>query len=284
MPTLMAVYAHPDDEAFAGGVLARYAQQGVRTVLVTTTGGEAGEISDPTFATQENLGEVRAAELAEAARVLGIHRTLALGYRDSGMAGTPENDDPRSLHRADPDEATGRLVAVIRAERPQVLITHNEQGDYGHPDHVKTHRVVVAAFAAAGDPARFPEAGPAWAPSKLYIGAFPRSGMARWAESLRELGIEPPIANREFKDTEGRPVEFGTPDELITTEVDVADFVDLKRQAMLAHRTQFGPEHFLMKIPAEHFGRIWTTEWFRLLVGQRGGDPDAHERDLFAGL
>src|SRR5262245_55098748 len=140
VPTLMAVYAHPDDEVFAGGVLARYGGQGVRTVLVTMTGGEAGEISDPTLATPENLGQVRAAELAEATRLLGLSRTLALGYRDSGMAGTPENDDPRSLHRADLEDATGRLVAVLRAERPEVILTHDEQGDYGHPDHVKTHR------------------------------------------------------------------------------------------------------------------------------------------------
>jgi N-acetyl-1-D-myo-inositol-2-amino-2-deoxy-alpha-D-glucopyranoside deacetylase len=283
MPTLMAVYAHPDDETFAGGVLARYARQGCRTVLVTTTGGEAGEISDPILASPENLGQVRAAELAEAARLLGIHRTLALGYRDSGMAGTPENDDPRSLHRADLDEATERLVTVIRAERPEILLTHNEQGDYGHPDHIKTHRVVVAAFAAAGDPVRFPEAGPAWASSKLYVGAFPRSGLERWAETMRQAGIEPPMERRELKDAEGRPVEFGTPDELVTTEVEVADFANLKRRAMLAHRTQFGPEHFLAKLTPEQFGQLWATEYFRLLIGPRGGDG-ARERDLFAGL
>src|SRR5262245_4822129 len=234
----MAVFAHPDDEVFAGGALARYAGQGVRTVLVTATGGEAGEISDPSLATQENLGEVRAAELAEAARVLGLGRTLALGYRDSGMAGTPENDDPRSFHRADLDEATGRLVAVIRAERPQVVLTHAENGDYGHPDHVKTHRVAMAAFAAAGDPSRFPEAGAVWAPSKLYVGARPRSSMERWREMMLELGVEPPPP-RELKDVEGRPVEFGTPDELVTTEIDVTPFVELKQQAILAHRTQF---------------------------------------------
>jgi N-acetyl-1-D-myo-inositol-2-amino-2-deoxy-alpha-D-glucopyranoside deacetylase len=279
----MAVYAHPDDEVFSGGVLARYGGQGVRTVLVTTTGGEAGEISDPSLATPENLAEVRAAELAEAARVFGLARTLALGYRDSGMAGTPENDDPRSLHRADLEEATGRLVAVIRAERPQVLVTHNEQGDYGHPDHVKTHRVAVAAFAAAGDPTRFPEAGPAWTPSKLYVGAMPRSGMERWGELMREAGLEPP-PRRELKDVEGRPVEFGTPDELITTRIDVADVADLKRQAMLAHRTQFGPENFMLKLPPERFRSLWADEWFRLLIGPRGGDGREHERDLFEGL
>ncbi|HEY3082600.1 MAG TPA: PIG-L family deacetylase [Chloroflexota bacterium] len=282
MPTLMAVYAHPDDEVFAGGALARYAREGVRTVLVTTTGGEAGEISDATLATPENLAEVRAAELVEATRLLGLTRTLALGYRDSGMAGTPENDDPRSFHRADMEEATGRLVAVMRTERPEVVLTHAENGDYGHPDHVKTHRATVAAFAAAGDPNRFPEAGPAWAPSKLYVGARPRSTMERWGELMREFGIEPPTP-RELKDVEGLPVEFGTPDELVTTEIDVADFVDLKRQAMQAHRTQFGPESFMLKVPPEHFGRLWAAEWFRLLDGPRG-DPGERERDLFAGL
>jgi LmbE family N-acetylglucosaminyl deacetylase len=199
------------------------------------------------------------------------------------MAGTPENDDPRSFHRADLEEATGRLVAVIRAERPQVILTHNEHGDYGHPDHVKTHRVAVAAFADAGDPSRFPEAGPAWAPSKLYVGALPRSAMERWGELMREAGIEPP-PRRELKDVEGRPVEFGTPDELITTRIDVAAAADLKRRAMQAHRTQFGPEHFMLKMPSERFRSLWADEWFRLLIGPRGDDGSEHERDLFGGL
>jgi N-acetyl-1-D-myo-inositol-2-amino-2-deoxy-alpha-D-glucopyranoside deacetylase len=274
--TLMCVYAHPDDECFsAGGSLARYAAEGHRTVLVTTTGGEAGEISLAELATAENLAEVRAAELAEAAGHLRIGKLLSLGYRDSGMAGTDENRDPRSLHMADLDEAAGRLVEMLRAERPDVLITHDEQGDYGHPDHVKTHRVVLAAFdAVAGEP---------WAPRKLYVGAFSQSAMERMVEVMREAGIEAPFADRELKDVEGNPIELGTPDGLITTEVDTAAQTPLKRAALLAHRTQFGPEHFMIKLPAEKLNSMWPSETFRLLRGPRG-EAEGRERDLFAGL
>jgi N-acetyl-1-D-myo-inositol-2-amino-2-deoxy-alpha-D-glucopyranoside deacetylase len=274
--TLMCVFAHPDDECFAaGGSLARYAAQGHRTVLVTTTGGEAGDISLAELATAENLAEVRARELAEAAGHLRIGKLLSLGYRDSGMAGTDENRDPRSLHMADLDEAVGRLIELFRAERPDVLVTHNEQGDYGHPDHVKTHRVALAAFdAAAGQP---------WAPRKLYVGAFPRSAMERMGEVMREAGLEDSFAERELKDVDGNPVEFGTPDELITTEVDTAVQTPLKRAALLAHRTQFGPEHFLVKLSVEKLNHMWPSEWFRLLRGPRGPD-EGRERDLFAGL
>jgi N-acetyl-1-D-myo-inositol-2-amino-2-deoxy-alpha-D-glucopyranoside deacetylase len=274
--TLMCVYAHPDDECFAaGGVLAKYAAQGHRTILVTTTGGEAGEISSADLATADNLGEVRARELAEAAEHLRIGKLLSLGYRDSGMAGTEQNRDPRSLHMADLDEAAGRLIELFRSERPDVVVTHNEQGDYGHPDHVKTHRLALAAFdAVAGEP---------WAPRKLYVGAFTRSSMERMRTMLREAGVEAPFVDRELVDTDGNRVELGTPDELVTTEVDTAAQLPSKRLALLAHRTQFGPEHFMNKMPEELFARLWPTECFRLVRGKRGAG-EGRERELFAGL
>ena len=151
---LLAVLPHPDDETFAvGGTLARYAAAGVRTVLVICTGGEVGEISDPALATPETLGVVRAGELAASARALGIARSVTLGYRDSGMAGTPDNDHPASFNQASLDEATGKLVAIVRQERPDVLVTYDDNGFYGHPDHIKAHQITVAAFDAAADPA-----------------------------------------------------------------------------------------------------------------------------------
>ena len=272
----MCVYAHPDDECFAaGGVLVRYAEQGHRTVLVTTTGGEAGEISSEELASAENLGDVRAKELAEAAEHLRIGRLLSLGYRDSGMAGTETNADPRSLHMADLDEAAGRLIELLRAERPDVLLTHNEQGDYGHPDHIKTHRIALKAFDAV--------AGLPWAPRKLYVGAFPRSAMERMGQMMREAGVERPFTDRELVDTEGNRVELGTPDELVTTEIDVAGQLGAKRRALLAHRTQFGADHFMHKMPEEMFARMWPSECFRLLRGPRGAG-EGRERDLLAGL
>src|SRR5919202_860339 len=177
--TLMTVHAHPDDEAIGtGGILARYAAEGVQTVLVTCTRGEVGEIVDPSVAQPDNLADVREAELRAACAILQVSAQHYLGYRDSGMIGTPENDDPRSFWRADLDEAVGRLVALIRRYRPQVLVTYDENGFYGHPDHIQAHRVTVAAFEAAGDATRYPEQGLApWAPQKLCYSTVPRNGM-----------------------------------------------------------------------------------------------------------
>src|SRR5215831_11641504 len=136
--TLLAVHAHPDDECIStGGILARYAAEGVRTVLVTCTDGAVGEISDPSLATPENLAEVRSQELDESVRVLNISRLVKLGYRDSGMAGTSENDDPRSFQQSSFGEAVERVVRVLREERPRVVVTYNENGGYGHPDHIR---------------------------------------------------------------------------------------------------------------------------------------------------
>jgi N-acetyl-1-D-myo-inositol-2-amino-2-deoxy-alpha-D-glucopyranoside deacetylase len=209
---------------------------------------------------------------------------IALGYRDSGMAGTPANDDPRAFWRADPDEAVGRLVAIVRAERPQVVVCPNERGDYGHPDHVQAHRIATAAFAAAGDPASYPAAGPPWAPAKLYYSAFARSAMERFSAALRESGIEDPFADLEPVDVEGQPVELATPDELVTTEIEIGRYVEHKRASFLAHRTQFGADNVMLRLPPEMFGRVFAHEYFRLAAGPRGSPDGQRESDLFAGL
>src|SRR5438552_9322857 len=148
--TLIAVHAHPDDECLStGGILARYAAEGVRTVLVTCTDGAVGEISDPALATPENLVEVRARELDNAVRILHVSRLVKLGYRDSGMAGTADNNHPDSFQQAPFDDALERVVRVVRHERPQVLVTYDERGGYGHPHHIRPHQVAVAGFEAA---------------------------------------------------------------------------------------------------------------------------------------
>ncbi len=176
--TLLAVHAHPDDECIGtGGILARYAAEGARTVLVTCTDGAVGEISDPSLATPDNLAEVRSKELDESVRILNVSRLVKLGYRDSGMAGTVDNDNPASFNQANIDEAIERVVKVVREEHPQVVVTYDERGGYGHPDHIRAHQVAVAAFAAAGDASRYPAAGPAWAPSKPYSSVVARSAM-----------------------------------------------------------------------------------------------------------
>src|SRR5579864_6399480 len=156
----MAVHAHPDDECSTGGTLARYAAEGYNTVLVTCTNGEEGEVVDPDMDPAEvkpRLGDVRLGELNAAVGVLGVAHLEMLGYRDSGMVDTPPNEDPRSFNKADPDEATRRLVALIRQYEPDVLFTYAEDGGYGHPDHLMAHKITVAAFDVAGDPAYHPE-------------------------------------------------------------------------------------------------------------------------------
>ena len=277
--TLMTVHAHPDDEAIGtGGILARYSDEGLQTVLVTCTGGEVGEIADPTLAAPENLAEVRKRELLAACEILGVGRLHLLGYRDSGMAGTPDNDHPYSFNKANLDEATGKLVALVRRERPQVLVTYDENGFYGHPDHINANRITVAAFGAAADAARYPEAGPPWQPLKLYYTAIPRSGIATFGKLMREAGIEPPFEEA----PEGVEPPFGTPDELVTTYVDVSAQLERKRRALLAHATQMGPETFFMKIPEPIFNVIFGLETFQL-VKSLVPVPE-QEDDLLAGL
>jgi mycothiol conjugate amidase Mca len=276
--TFMTVHAHPDDEAIGtGGALARYAEEGIRTVLVTCTGGEAGEIAHPDLASPENLATVRRRELEEAGRILGLHRLHLLGYRDSGMAGTPDNEHPASFYQASLDEAVGRLVGLVRAERPQVLVTYDEQGFYGHPDHIQANRITVAAFTAAADPTRYPDAGEPWQASKLYYTAAPRSALRTFGQLLREAGIEPPPA----LDGQVEPA-WGTPDELVTTYLDVSAQVERKRQALLAHATQMGPEVFFWRLPEQLFHLGFGREAFQLVRSLVA--VSAPEEDLFAGL
>jgi N-acetyl-1-D-myo-inositol-2-amino-2-deoxy-alpha-D-glucopyranoside deacetylase len=283
--TLLAVHAHPDDECIGtGGVLARYAAEGVHTVLLTCTDGAVGEISDLALASPENLAQVRSRELDESVRILKVARLVKLGYRDSGMAGTDDNNDPASFNQSNFEEAVERVVQVMRAERPQVVVTYDERGGYGHPDHVRAHQVAVAAFAAAADASRFPAAGPVWASAKLYYAVFLRSAMHRFAERLRQAGIEPPFGPRPDENGQ-RPAPsedppFGVEDDAVTTTIDVSAYVAQKRAALESHRTQMGPEQFFMKLPTELFAEIFGRETFQRVAGQ-GPLP---ETDLFAGI
>jgi N-acetyl-1-D-myo-inositol-2-amino-2-deoxy-alpha-D-glucopyranoside deacetylase len=280
--TLLAVHAHPDDECIGtGGVLVRYAAEGARTVLVTCTDGAVGEISDSALATPDNLAEVRSAELDESVRILNVSRLVKLGYRDSGMAGTADNDHPASFNQADLDEAVERVVEVMRAEQPQVVVTYDERGGYGHPDHVRAHQVAVAAFAASGDQSRFPAAGPAWVPTKHYKTVFPRSAMQRFVERLRAAGIEPPFARANAEAAaEGVEPPFGVDDDQVTTIVDVSAYIAAKHAALASHRTQMGPEQFFMQLPPELFAEAFGRETFQRVAGS-GPTP---ETDLFGGL
>jgi LmbE family N-acetylglucosaminyl deacetylase len=279
----MAVFAHPDDETFGiGGTMARYgADPGVRVILVCATRGEAGEISDPSLATTERLGEVREAELRCACKTLGVDDLYFLGYRDSGMAGTPENLDPRALAMADREEAVGRMVAHIRRERPDVLVTHDETGGYGHPDHIAVHYHAKAAFVAAADPARYAEqlgAGlQAHRVKKLYYTAIPRRFFRAVVAKLKELGREVP---ERYEKRLNEP--FGLPDDACTTDINVQDFWTVKQAASLCHATQLNPDSIFAVLQPEIMCELQSHECFQSAESLVGHDEAGD--DLFEGL
>ncbi len=290
---LMAVHAHPDDEASKGpGTVARAHAEGVRTVLVCCTGGEQGEILNPAMDSdevRERLAEVRMDELASSMAIIGYDELVLLGYRDSGMAGTPANDDPDCFARADHDEAVGRLVEAIRRYRPQVLVTYgDDQRGYPHPDHLRVHEISVAAFEAAGDPSAFPGSGEPWQPLKLYYTVWSRARVVATHERFLALGLESP-----FMEWLERPDQ----DYRITTRVDITGFTDVRPLALLAHRTQVDPESRMwFGLPPEEARTVHPYDEYvlaRSLVDADSVDADPLddiddtwplEDDLFAGL
>jgi LmbE family N-acetylglucosaminyl deacetylase len=280
--TLMAVFAHPDDESFGtGGTLARYgADPDVRVVLVCATRGEAGEISDPELATPERLGQVREQELRCATEALGVDQLYILDYRDSGMAGTPENLDPRSLAMSKFDEVVGKIVAYIRQEQPDVIMTFDQTGGYGHPDHVAVHYHTRAAFSAAADRLRYPEqieAGlGAHQAKKLYYTAIPRRFFLAVADKMKELGIE--IPERYLRRLNG---PFGLPDFACTTDIYVQEYWDAKQAAVQCHATQLNPDSFFAALPPEVMRELQAWECFQLAESLVSADEN---HDLFIGL
>jgi len=277
---LLAVHAHPDDECIAtGGVLLKAHAEGIRTRVVTCTGGELGEIVGAGMDPDElrpRLAEVRRAELAEALALLGAGEPRFLGYRDSGMVGTDGNDDPRSFWRAPFDEAVGRLVAQIREFRPTVVVTYDAFGGYGHPDHVQNHRVSVVAVEAAAVELLHREAGAPWRVPKVYLQTIPRSFVATANRELAARRLPSPFG-------EGDAPPIGTPDELVTTVVDVRDHLPRKTAALRAHRSQVGEDSFFFNLPEELNTLAFGTETF---VRSRSdvAIPERIETDLFAGL
>ncbi|TDC56290.1 GlcNAc-PI de-N-acetylase [Actinomadura sp. KC345] len=264
--TLMAVHAHPDDEVLGtGGLLARCAAEGIRTVLVTCTNGEQGDDSggvkpgEPGHDAAE-VAERRLAELRESAGLLGIGHLEPLGYRDSGMEGWSANDDPEAFANVPTAEAAGRLAELMERYRPQVVVTYDENGGYGHPDHIQAHRIALAAAEKSG------------VPDKLYYTAIPRSGIKQMFESVREAGVEIDF---------DPPEDFGTPDELITSVVDVSAHVEAKRKALQAHASQ-GENIFLLRLPEEMQQAAFSFETF-VRHYCRVAAPEKEE-DLFEGL
>lgn len=280
---LLTVHAHPDDEASKGSAtVARYHDEGVRSVLVCATGGEAGEILNPAVDTPEvraNLYDVRMRELEASADAIGYDVVQLLGYHDSGMPDTEVNARPDNFANAPFDEAVGRLVRIIRAERPQVIVTYGDDRKfYPHPDHIRVHDISDPAFAAAGDPAVYPDAGDAWQPSKLYYTGFSRRRIKTMHDAFVERGEESPYAqwfDRGFPDRDDR----------FTTFVDIGDWLHRRRAALLAHRTQVDPEGHWMRLPDDVIREVFPWDEYVLARSLVGDVPPAeHEDDLFAGL
>jgi LmbE family N-acetylglucosaminyl deacetylase len=274
--SILGAYAHPDDEQGVSGTLKYYLGKGYRTGLLCATRGEVGEIAHPSLATPETLGEVREQELRRAAEIIGVRDVYFLDYRDSGMVGTAENKDPRAFINADEVEAVGRIVKIFREFKPTIVVTFDETGGYGHPDHIAIHRWTHKAFDLSGDPTAYPEAGPAFQPRRLFYGSIPRSARKRMNDMMEKLGIES-VFSRIPED------KFGIPDERITNRVNVSEFVKLKRQALNEHKTQLNPNGPFVKVPDELWEQWRSIETFAFA----GGDPlpaDADQADLFAGL
>jgi LmbE family N-acetylglucosaminyl deacetylase len=275
--TILAMFAHPDDEAFGtGGILALNAAKGYGTALVTATRGEAGEISDPKLANRENLGQVREQELRKAAQLLGISELVVLDYRDSGMAGTDDNQHPQSLAQADADEVTEQLVGIIRRIKPRAVLTFDENGGYGHPDHIAIHKHTVAAYHAAGDSTKFTNQGEPWTPQRLYYSVFPKSTFAKMREMLKEHGQDTSQLDS-FEE-----IDIGWPDDKIHGIVDVSSVVDAKWAALNSHKTQFGPDNLFNKIPVESAKELMAREYLVQIVPEVS-DAVAYT-DLFDGL
>ena len=264
MATLVSFHAHPDDESIAmGGTLAKAAAAGHRTVLVFGTKGEHGEVADGFLDDGESLAERRVVETERSAEILGVPRLEWLGYVDSGMMGTPENDLEGSFWTADLDEAAERLARILREERADILTIYDSDGNYGHPDHIQVHRVGLRAAELAGT-------------AHVFEGTINRDHIKRAMLAAAERGELP----GEDAPTPDDFETFGRPEALITTTIDVRAYLEQKRASMAAHASQIAESSFFLSIPPEQFELGFGYEWFI-----RRGVPETHrDDDLFVGL
>lgn len=294
---LLLVHAHPDDESiYTGATMARYAAAGVGVTLVTCTLGECGEVIGSELALlatghADQLGGYRMGERAEACDRLGVTDRRWLGgagrWRDSGMLGTIENDDPRCFWRAPAAAALAALVRVIREVRPHVVVTYDDRGGYGHPDHIQAHRVTTAAYAAAADADFGPDLGPVWAADKLYWSVLPRTVLDAGSRRLRAEGsrftaVDPSQAAAADSTDE---LAFGVPDRDVTTAVDGRDHLAGKIAAMTAHATQLTVHGDTFALSNGIGAVVEGVEYYRLVRGRLGpSGEDGREADLFAGI
>ena len=280
---LLLVHAHPDDETINNGVtMAKYAALGAQVTLVTCTRGEEGEVLVNELANlasdkDDKLGEHREIELKDAMDELGIKDFRFLGapskkWRDSGMMGTPANDRDDVFWQADLDEASNELVKIILEIKPQVLITYDEFGGYGHPDHIKAHRVAMRAAELA--------ANQGWQVNKIYWNTMPRSVIQMGIEKMKEVGSD--FFGAESADD----LPFAKPDELVSTVVNAPEYVPAKLAAMKAHATQISVDGPFFALSNNLGLSVWGDEYYTLVKGEKSAPFDANGRelDIFAGI
>jgi N-acetyl-1-D-myo-inositol-2-amino-2-deoxy-alpha-D-glucopyranoside deacetylase len=288
---LLLVHAHPDDETIgSGATMAKYVAAGAQVTLVTCTLGEEGEILTPELAhlaadQSDELGKHRITELAAAMTELGVTDWRLLGgphtYRDSGMVGTLPNDRADNFWRADLLDAAKHLVKIIRETCPQVLVTYDDFGGYGHPDHIQAHRVATYARDLAAVPSFAPDLGEPWLIEKVYWTAFPVSVMRAGIEMLKAAGEDTGFAAQDPDD-----IPFACPDEFVTTAIDGGDFVEQKMRALRAHATQISTEDGFFALSNNLGSQVMATEYYRLVAGEMAAPFDAtgKETDLFNGI
>ena len=284
---LLLVHAHPDDETINNGAtMARYVAEGAQVTLLTCTLGEEGEILVPELAQlaadqADQLGGYRISELRAAMAALGVTDSRFLGsagrYRDSGMIGTPANEHPRAFWNTDLDEAVADCVAVVREVRPQVVVTYDENGGYGHPDHIQAHRVTMAAVTAAADADYRPELGEAWDVAKVYWCCVPSSVLRRGIDALAASGGTAFVADAD-------QLPSGVADEEVDAAVDGGAFLDAKTAAMRCHATQIMVDGPFFALSNNLGQEVLGTEFYRLVKGERASADGDREDDLFAGL
>ncbi|GAA2129006.1 mycothiol S-conjugate amidase [Glycomyces algeriensis] len=283
---LMCVHAHPDDESSKGaGMMARYVREGIEVLVVTCTGGERGDVLNPKMdrpEVQENLPRIRNEEMARAREILGVEQHW-LGFIDSGLpegwlpnSGTELPED--AFYLVPTEEAAAPLVEIMRSFKPHVVTTYDEEGGYPHPDHVKTHEVSVAAFAAAGDPERYPGLGEPWQPLKLYYNhSFGKARIEALHYAMLDAGLESP-----YKDWMDAGDWTRDKSERVTTRVECAEYFDIRDEALKAHATQVDPDGFWFAVPRELQQKAWPTEDYELVESRI--ESRLPEDDLFSGL
>lgn len=290
---VLTVHAHPDDEASKGApTLAKYAAEGVHTVLVCCTGGEEGDLQNPTLRKpgqpfhaltpeeeKAKVAEVRVAELAASAEIIGFSEVVMLGYRDSGMVDSEPNSHPDSFHMAPLDEAVGRLVGIIRRCQPQVIITYSDDhSGYPHPDHVRVNEISLVAFDRAGDPSWYPEHGMAYQPLKMYYTVWTKSRILAVHEAMMALRGKSPFDER-WLSRDGQ-------DERITTRLAIGDYLWARSGSLRAHATQVDPEEmFWFGLSDDELATVYPYEDWVLARSHVGLPSDGElENDLFVGI